>query len=145
MLEEVSGSVSAICLGARTGVDPDTDGSGLSGRVGLSGDSETVGKSGGLGDGLAGDGSGQVAKVEGSGGGRYLLGSGEPQGGLRKKTSSHGDERLCDRYDEMNRGDEVGDGREDLTSSMMNRPTRTDFKHNPKLRKSDQVAATARC
>ena len=79
VLEEVGGSVGAICLGARAGVDPDTDSGGLSRRVGLGSDSKTVGEGGGLGDGLARDSSGQVAKVESSGGGRNLLGSGEPQ------------------------------------------------------------------
>lgn len=97
VLEEVGGSIGAVCLGARTGVDPDTDSSGLSGRVGLGGDGETVGEGGGLGDGLARDGGGQVAKVEGGSGGRYLVGSGEPQGGLCEETSSHDDSKAVRR------------------------------------------------
>ncbi len=91
VLEEVGGTVGAICLGTRTGIDPNTDGGGLSRRVGLGSDSKTVGKGGGLGDGLARDGGSEVAEVEGGSGGWDLLSPGEPQRGLCEKTSSHGD------------------------------------------------------
>lgn len=91
VFEEVGGTVGAICLGARAGIDPNADGGGLSGRVGLGSDGKTIGEGGGLGDGLARDGSSQVTKVEGGSGGRELLGSGEPQRGLCEETSSHSD------------------------------------------------------
>lgn len=91
VLEEVGGTVGAVGLGTRTSIDPNTDSGGLSGGVGLSSYSKTVGEGGGLGDGLAGNGSSKVAEVEGGSGGRDLLGSGEPQGGLCEETSSHDD------------------------------------------------------